>query len=77
MRADKRVTQAEEALTKAQDEVVRKMEELEKSKAEKEEAAERLAEIKKSLGAEWQERAKPREEKLNLIEGLLDQVLNA
>jgi hypothetical protein len=75
-RADKRVTQAKEALTKAHDEVVRKMEELEKLKAEKEEAAARLAEIKKSLGAEWQERAKPRVEKVNLIEGLLDQVLN-
>ena len=52
-RADKRVTLAEEALTKAQDEVIRKMEDMEKLKAESEEAAERLAELKASIGAEW------------------------
>jgi hypothetical protein len=66
-RADTSVTHAEEALTKAQDEVIRKMEDLERLKTERDEVAERLVELKESLGAEWQELATPREEKLNLI----------
>jgi len=76
-RADKRVSQAEEALTKAQDEVVHRIEELEKLRAEREEAAERLAELKASIGAEWKGKVVPREEKLNEIEGLFEQVWSA
>ena len=34
-------------------------------------------ELKASIGAEWKEKTAPKEEKLNLIEGLLEQVWTA